>query len=93
MIELNKVIQLMTDNPKLVIQITGHTDNVGKPTDNLLLSNGRAISVMNYLLSSRQIAKNRIQSKGLGETRPIADNSTESGKATNRRTELSVISN
>lgn len=93
MVELNKVIQLMADNPKLVIQITGHTDNVGKPNDNLLLSNGRAISVMNYLLSSRQIAKARIQSKGLGETKPIADNATESGKAINRRTELSVISN
>ncbi|MGG9971400.1 OmpA family protein [Ferruginibacter sp. SUN002] len=91
--ELNRLIQLMNDNPKLVIQIAGHTDNVGKPADNLILSNGRATAVANYLLASRQIAKNRIQSKGFGETSPISDNNTDQGKAQNRRTELSVISN
>ena len=92
-VELNKVIQLMNENPKLKILISGHTDNVGKPADNLLLSNDRAIAVMKYLLASRQISKDRIQSKGIGSTQPIADNATESGKALNRRTELSVISN
>ncbi|MEO7767883.1 MAG: OmpA family protein, partial [Ferruginibacter sp.] len=92
-VELNKVIQLMNDNPKLKILITGHSDDVGKPADNLLLSNGRAVAVTKYLLASRQIAKERIQSNGMGATKPIADNSTENGKALNRRTELSVISN
>ncbi|MEP7144278.1 MAG: OmpA family protein [Ferruginibacter sp.] len=92
-VELNKVIQLMNDNPKLKILISGYTDNVGKPSDNLLLSNDRALAVVNYLLASRQILKERLQSKGLGETKPIADNATEQGKALNRRTELSVISN
>ncbi len=93
MVELDKVIQLMNDNPKLKILISGHTDNVGKPPDNLLLSNGRAQSVINYILASRQVAKGRLQSKGLGATKPIADNASEQGKALNRRTELSVISN
>ncbi|MES2429637.1 MAG: OmpA family protein [Bacteroidota bacterium] len=93
LVELNKVIQLMNDNPKLTILITGHTDNVGKASDNLVLSNNRATSVTNYLLASRQIAKNRIQNKGLGATQPIADNTVEAGRAINRRTELSVISN
>ncbi|MEO5890656.1 MAG: OmpA family protein [Ferruginibacter sp.] len=92
-VELNKVIQLMNDNPKLKILITGHTDNVGKPADNSSLSNDRAASVISYLLASRQISKDRLQSKGLGSTKPIADNGTEQGKALNRRTELSVISN
>jgi len=93
MVELNKVIQLLNDNPKLKILITGHTDNVGKAPENLLLSNGRAQSVINYILASRQVAKERLQSKGAGATKPIADNTTEQGKALNRRTELSVISN
>lgn len=92
-VELNKLILLMSDNPRLKILISGHTDNIGKPADNLLLSNERASAVMKYLLASRQIARERIQSKGLGETKPIADNSTEEGKSLNRRTELSVISN
>ncbi|UEG48499.1 OmpA family protein [Ferruginibacter lapsinanis] len=92
-IELNKVIQLMNDNPKLTILITGHTDNVGKPADNLLLSNNRAAAVVNYLLASRQISRARLQSKGLGATKPIADNRTETGRSLNRRTELFVISN
>ena len=83
----------MNDNPKLKILISGFTDNVGKPQDNLVLSNGRSLAVVNYLLASNQIAKDRIQYKGLGAAKPIADNATEEGKALNRRTELSVISN
>lgn len=93
MVELDKVVQLMSDNPNLKILISGYTDNVGKPQDNLLLSNARAAAVVTYLLASRQIAKERLQSKGFGETKPVADNTTEEGKAKNRRTELSVISN
>ena len=92
-VELTKLIQLMNDNPKLKILISGFTDNVGKLQDNLVLSNGRSLAVVNYLLASNQIAKDRIQYKGLGAAKPIADNATEEGKALNRRTELSVISN
>lgn len=93
MAELNNVIKLMADNPKLKILISGHTDNIGKPQDNITLSNNRALSVIKYLLASQQIAKDRLQYKGFGETKPIAENSTEEGKAKNRRTEMSVISN
>ena len=92
-VELDKLIQLMNDNPRLKILISGHTDNSGKPQDNLLLSNDRAMAVVKYLLASGQIAKERLQYKGLGQTKPIADNNTEEGKAKNRRTEMSVISN
>jgi outer membrane protein OmpA-like peptidoglycan-associated protein len=89
--ELDKVIQLLNDNPSLKIEISGHTDNVGKPTDNLILSNNRAKAVVNYLISKR-ITAQRLVAKGYGETKPVTDNKTEEGKAKNRRTELKVIS-
>lgn len=91
--ELDNVIQLMNDNPRLKILISGHTDNIGKDPDNALLSTNRALSVISYLLASKQIARDRLQHKGWGAAKPIADNATEIGRALNRRTELSVISN
>lgn len=90
MIELDKVVQLMKDNPTLKIEINGHTDNVGKPTDNLTLSNNRAKAVINYFLY-KGVAADRLSSKGFGETKPVADNTSEQGRAKNRRTELKVV--
>ncbi|MEO5783063.1 MAG: OmpA family protein [Ginsengibacter sp.] len=90
--ELDNVVLLLNENPKLKIQIGGHTDNVGKPEDNLKLSLGRAVAVVNYLLGKR-IKNDRLTFKGFGETKPIADNKTEQGRALNRRTEIVVISN
>lgn len=92
-VELDRVIQLLQEHPQLRILISGHTDNVGKPQDNAQLSNARAKAVVQYLLASRVIAKERLVFKGWGETKPIAPNSTEEGRAMNRRTELTVISN
>ena len=89
--ELDKVIQLLNDNSTLKIEISGHTDNVGKPADNITLSNNRARSVVSYLIS-KGIAAQRLVAKGYGETKPVADNKTEDGRAMNRRTELKVIS-
>jgi outer membrane protein OmpA-like peptidoglycan-associated protein/tetratricopeptide (TPR) repeat protein len=91
-VELDKVVVLLNDNPKLKILITGYTDNVGIAKDNLLLSNNRAKTVVTYLLS-KGITQPRLTYKGFGATKPLADNKTETGKAINRRTELSVISN
>jgi outer membrane protein OmpA-like peptidoglycan-associated protein len=91
-VELDKVVVLLNDNPKLKILITGYTDNVGIAKDNLLLSNNRAKTVVTYLLS-KGIIQPRLTYKGFGATKPLADNKTETGKAINRRTELSVISN
>ena len=90
--ELDKVVALLIENPKLAIQISGHTDNLGKASDNLTLSLNRAKSVTAYLLS-KGVPARRLTSKGFGDTRPIAKNDTEQGKALNRRTELNVISN
>jgi outer membrane protein OmpA-like peptidoglycan-associated protein/tetratricopeptide (TPR) repeat protein len=92
-VELNKLIQLLKDNQQLKILITGHTDNIGKAADNELLSNGRAESVIRYILATKLFSKDRLQSKGMGANQPIADNSTEKGRAANRRTEMTVISN
>lgn len=89
--ELDKLVQLLQENPALKIEISGYTDNVGKPADNLTLSVNRAKAVVSYLVS-KNIAPNRLTAKGYGETKPLADNKTESGKAMNRRTEMKVIS-
>lgn len=90
--ELDKLVTLLNDNPNLKIQIDGHTDNVGQEKDNLLLSTNRAKSVVGYLLG-KGIAAPRLSYKGFGSTKPVADNSTENGKALNRRTELSITGN
>ena len=90
--ELDNVVRLMNENPNMKILISGYTDNVGKPADNLKLSIGRATSVVNYLVS-KGVNNNRLSSKGFGAENPIADNNTEQGRALNRRTELSVVSN
>jgi len=90
--ELDKLVLLLNDNPKLKIEIDGHTDNVGLPKDNLILSNNRAKAVVDYL-QSKGINMARLVYKGFGAAKPIADNNTEAGKALNRRTELSVTSN
>jgi outer membrane protein OmpA-like peptidoglycan-associated protein len=90
-IELDKVVQLLQDNPAVKIQIEGHTDNVGAATDNQKLSENRAKSVVSYL-NSKGISLTRLIAKGFGATMPIADNHTEEGRAQNRRTELKIIS-
>ncbi|MGN6194127.1 MAG: OmpA family protein [Ginsengibacter sp.] len=90
--ELDNVVRLMNENPNMKILISGFTDNVGKPADNLKLSTGRAVAVVNYLIS-KGLNKDRLSFKGFGEAKPIATNDTEEGRALNRRTELTVVSN
>ncbi len=89
-IELEDVVKLLKENPTVSIQINGYTDNVGKPADNLLLSQNRAKSVVNYL-KSRSVDPRRLFFKGYGDTEPISQNTTEEGRAKNRRTELKVL--
>ena len=89
--ELDILVRLMNENPTLKIQIGGHTDNVGKPVDNLTLSNNRAKAVVTYLVS-KGIVATRLSAKGFGETQPLDDNKTEEGRAKNRRTEMKVTS-
>jgi outer membrane protein OmpA-like peptidoglycan-associated protein len=89
MIELNKLIQLMNDNPSVKIQVNGYTDNVGNDADNLKLSENRSKAVVDFLISKGIDAK-RMTWKGFGKTYPIADNATEEGRALNRRTEFVI---
>ncbi len=89
-IELDDVVKLMKENPLMSIQINGYTDNVGKASDNILLSENRAKSVVNYL-KSKGIQPTRLSFKGYGEAEPVSPNTTEAGRAQNRRTELKVL--
>ncbi len=89
-VELNKAVDLLKDNHSMVIEIGGHTDNVGSDALNLSLSQKRADAVRQYMILAG-IEENRVQSKGYGETQPIADNNTSEGKAKNRRTEFEIV--
>lgn len=88
--ELNNVVDILKNNPNVSIEIAGHTDNVGDPSSNLALSQDRAQSVASYL-ESNGIPSTRFTSvTGYGSNHPVADNSTDEGRATNRRTEFIV---
>jgi len=87
---LNDLVEVMKLKPGLVIEISGHTDNVGSPESNLKLSADRAIAVKNYLVQ-HGIAAARITTKGYGDTQPAATNETEEGKQKNRRTEVKIL--
>lgn len=89
-VELDKVVEILKANPSIKIELGGHTDNVGKPADNQLLSERRAQSVMEYL-KSQGIASDRLTYKGYGESKPITTNDTEEGRQQNRRTELKIL--
>jgi outer membrane protein OmpA-like peptidoglycan-associated protein len=88
--ELDKLVQLLNENPTLKIEISGHTDSIGKGPDNLKLSQSRAKAVVDYLIS-KKIPATRLVSKGFGLTKPVASNKTEEGRAMNRRTEMKVV--
>jgi outer membrane protein OmpA-like peptidoglycan-associated protein len=90
-VELDRVVVLLQENAALKVQINGHTDNIGQPQDNQLLSENRAKSVVDFLVS-RGIQPTRLSYKGFGATAPVADNATEQGRSLNRRTEMLVVS-
>jgi outer membrane protein OmpA-like peptidoglycan-associated protein len=84
---IDQMVEMMKQNPDLKISIEGHTDNVGTEKSNQTLSESRAKALMNALVS-KSVAASRLKSKGWGQTKPIADNTTEEGKAKNRRVEI-----
>ena len=88
--ELDRVVQLMRKNPRMVVEIGGHTDSEGSDTYNQTLSQNRAGSVRQYLIQAG-IPAAQVTAKGYGETVPVADNATEAGRALNRRTEFKII--
>ncbi len=88
--ELQTLLELMQRNPNIRIEISGHTDNIGKDDYNLTLSENRAKNVKLWL-TNNGIDSQRIVAKGYGKTKPIADNTTEEGRQQNRRTEFKII--
>lgn len=88
--ELAKVVDLLTKNPTLKIELGGHTDNVGRPEANQRLSEQRAKAVYDHLIS-KGIHSDRLSYKGYGETQPVATNDTDEGRRENRRTEIKVM--
>lgn len=89
-VELNKLLKIMRENPRLSIEIVGHTDAMGEDAYNLDLSRRRALAVEKFLLMNK-VSKNRLRSHGEGESRPVATNDTDEGRAQNRRVEFVVI--
>jgi OmpA-OmpF porin, OOP family len=83
--KIDKVGIFMRKYPNTTAVIEGHSDEVGSAAANMKLSEQRAAGVVTYLVDRGNIARNRLKSVGYGETRPIADNSTEAGKRLNRR--------
>lgn len=88
--ELNKVAAFMKDNSIKLIEIGGHTDSEGSDAHNQKLSEGRAKSVVDYLIS-QGIPPERMLSKGYGELKPIDTNATEIGRSINRRVEFTLL--
>lgn len=84
---LDEVVRLLKSKPDLKVEIQGHTDSTGTDEHNLELSQRRAETVKQYLIL-HGIANQRMTCTGLGESKPVADNSTEEGRALNRRVEL-----
>src|SRR4030042_3796660 len=84
---IEQIVQMWNSNPDLKLSIEGHTDNIGSPASNKILSEDRAKSVVTAIVSKGS-AVERLNPVGYGQDKPIADNNTEEGRAKNRRVEL-----
>ncbi|HEU4334433.1 MAG TPA: OmpA family protein [Candidatus Eisenbacteria bacterium] len=88
---LRQIAAYLESKPEVRLKITGHTDNVGKPADNLDLSKRRAASVAAVLASQFRIAADRFQTDGKGDTQAVSSNAKPEGRAMNRRVEFAKI--
>jgi len=86
---LNQLFLMLKENPDINIEIYGHTDNTGSSSSNLILSQGRADAVLNYLVK-KGVARIRIAAIGYGSSKPVSDNYSEEGRRKNRRTEFYI---
>jgi len=86
---LNQIAKVLIANPSYLVEVRGHTDNVGNPASNLTLSGDRAAAVRDYLMT-KGVDVARLTSHGFGDTLPVASNKTTAGKAKNRRVEFVV---
>jgi len=88
--ELQKILRFLKENPAVKVEISGHTDNTGSPAYNIQLSQKRAQSVNDYLVSNG-IASQRLIPKGYGSNQPLSDNESEDGRRKNRRIEFKIM--
>jgi outer membrane protein OmpA-like peptidoglycan-associated protein len=91
-VELDRVVKLLNENPSMEIELSAHTDNYGSDDYNFKLSDNRARSCMEYILS-KGIHANRVTSQGYGETKPVAENDTPENRQLNRRVEFKITKN
>ena len=92
MIVIEEFVDFLKANPKITIEIHGHTDNVGDDKSNLALSTDRAFTVREMLVEMGVEEKRLVGFKGFGASKPIADNKTAAGRSKNRRTEFVIVS-
>ena len=85
--EINRIVQLMNENPTLKFSVEGHTDSTGNAASNQTLSEQRSQAIVDKLVELG-IAKDRLTAVGKGQNSPIADNTTDEGRAKNRRVEF-----
>lgn len=88
--ELDRLVELLENNPAWNVEIGGHTDDVGSDSYNQNLSDKRAAAVKEYLIS-KGISERRLSSKGYGESKPVAKNDSDEGRAENRRVEFTIL--
>ena len=88
--ELERLVNILEDNPMMKIEISGHTDKTGSEPLNFKLSGDRARAVVEFLVQ-KGIEPARLESRGFGSLQPIADNTTPQGRATNRRVEFKIL--
>jgi outer membrane protein OmpA-like peptidoglycan-associated protein len=88
---LNDLFDALKMKPEMIVEIAGHTDNVGSKSANQQLSEQRAVSVKKYL-TQKGIDSKRIIAKGYGDTEAVADNDSNDGRQQNRRTEVRIVS-
>jgi len=87
---MKQIAKILKETPGFHVQVDGHTDNVGSAESNRKLSQDRAEAVVRYLVKKKGVDAKRLSAKGFGDTQPIADNSTEKGRAKNRRVDFTV---
>jgi OmpA-OmpF porin, OOP family len=90
--ELDLVLNMMRENPNMIVQLEGHTDYIGSAADNMKLSQRRVESVKTYLVS-QGINKNRLKTKAFGGTQPLSRDNTPEGHRLNRRVEVRILQN
>jgi outer membrane protein OmpA-like peptidoglycan-associated protein len=90
--QLNNLVDILNENPKMIIQLEGHTDYLGDQKKNQKLSEERVAAVKNYLVS-KGISKSRVKTKAFGGTQPISRENTPEAHRLNRRVELRVLEN